>query len=300
MTLVGHVYRVTNPLQAFAPVILNNAPPTSGFIPWPGATVTPLYAFHVPSIGFLPIPFFTTANVAADGSFSLAIPPAGLNQFPIVVSLSVTSGVGLYRSGYISLSQAQSKELNLWLYPDTLPTSDGISAGTISQQVSGQGLPGNTIITAGGPYGLNFSGSEGQVSINFNIWTAANISPNLKDFLDLSINGWDINVGWPTSWGESANNVLNKIKSGIAGTGSSINTVVLQRMEGLLESQEGLSASVVSKFLNQEVSVTFYGIGYPHSHSWGIGHTSDKTIVLTANPCIGYPRSSVIWEEPKA
>jgi hypothetical protein len=29
--------------------------------------------------------------------------------------------------------------------------------------------------------------------------------------------------------------------------------------------------------------------GYPHSHSWNIGDTSDGTIVLTANPCIGFP-----------
>lgn len=288
MPLTGHVYYITNPSQAFVPVIFGDQVPTTGFVPWPGSTVRVTYYWEF--LGFIPL-WSTTATAASDGSFTLANPPAQVEELGGYVSLTVTSGVPVFRSDYIPASEARAKELDMWVYVDRLPESDGISAGTVSQQVNGQGLPGNTTITSGGPYGLNFNGSEGQVSMNFNIWIAPDTSPNLGDFMDLSINGYDINVGWPTSWVESADDVLNKIKAGIAAAGGSINTAVLKRMEGILEAQEGLTASMASNFLNNEVSVVFYGIGYPNVHSWNIGNTTDGTIVLTANPCIGFPRN---------
>jgi hypothetical protein len=253
------------------------------------------YYWEWPPFGFLSLPAAgSTATVAGDGSFALSDPAPVVVEsgFPVRVSLSVTAGVQVYRSGYIPLAEAQFKELNLWLYVDQLPTSDGISAGTISQQVGGAGLPDNTTINAGGPYGLHFTGSEGQVNIDFNIGIAPDTSPNLNDFLDLSVIAWNINVDWPTSWFTSAPDVLNQIKSGIAAAGSKVNQAVLQRMEGILRSEEGLTASMASDFLS-DVSVTFSGVGYPTSHSWGIGDTSDDTIVLAANPCIGFPRETL-------
>ena len=292
MPLVGHVYYITNASTAFVPVILGDQVPTTGFVPWPGSTVEVTYYWEL--FGLLPL-WSTTATAASDGSFQLADPPAQVEELGNTVSLTVTSGVPVFRSGYVPVAEARSKELDMWVYVDRLPISDGISAGTISQQVNGQGLPGNTTITSGGPYGLNFSGSEGQVSMNFNIAIVPDTSPDLGDFLDLSINGYDISVGWPTSWFESADDVLNKIKSGIAAAGSSINTAVLKRMEGILEAPpENLTASMASNFLNNEVSVVFFGVGYPTSHSWNIGNTSDGTIVLTADPCIGFPRNFTV------
>jgi hypothetical protein len=288
MPLAGHVYYITDPSTAFVPVILGDEVPTTGFVPWPGSTVRVTYYWEF--LGFLPL-WSATATAGPDGSFQLADPPAQVEELGGYVSLTVTSGVPVFRSGYIPASEARSRELDMWVYADRLPVSDGISAGTVSQQVSGQGLPGNTTITAGGPYGLNFAGSEGQVSMNFNIWIAPDTSPDLGDFLDLSINGWDINVGWPTSWFESADDVLNKIKAGIAAAGSSINTAVLKRMEAILETQDSLTAGQAASFLDNEVSVVFFGVGYPTRHSWNIGDTSDGTIVLTANPCIGFPRN---------
>jgi len=292
--LVGHVYYITDASTAFVPVVLGDDLPTTGFEPWPGSTVEVTYYWEL----FLVPLWSTTATAKSDGSFELSDPPAEIGDLAGLVSLTVTSGVPVFRSGYVPVAEARSKELNMWVYVDRLPVSDGISAGTVSQQVNGQGLPGNTTITAGGPYGLNFSGSEGQVSMNFNISIAPDTSPNLGDFLDLSINGWDINVGWPTSWFESAGDVLNKIKSGIAAAGSSINTAVLKRMAGILEAQEGLTASMASNFLDNEVSVVFFGVGYPTPHSWNIGDTSDGTIVLTASPCISFPRNFAV--EPAA
>lgn len=290
MPLVGHIYKITDALKAFVPIILGSEGGLqSGFVPWSGTTVIAhYYWWPLPSLP--PLPYYSTfAKVARDGSFSVMDSP--LLLAPVYVNLIVRSGVTIYRSDYMPLAFAQDTELNFWVYVDKLPIEDGISAGTISQVVAGQGLPDNTTITAGGPYGLNFSGSTGQVSLNFNIWIAPDTSPNLNNFLDLSINGWDINVGWPESWFESADDVLNKIKSSIAGAGSSANQAVLKRMEGILESQEGLDEKSASDFLKNEVVVTFSGIVYPKKYSWGIGDTSNKTIVLVANPCIGYPRA---------
>jgi hypothetical protein len=294
--LVGHVYYITDASKAFVPVVLGDQPPTTGFVPWRGAKVEATYYWEFRGRrGRL---WSTTAPAGSDGSFQLADPPAQVEQQANLVSLIVASGVPVFRSTYIPVAEARTTELDMWVYVDRLPVSDGISAGTISQQVNRHGLPGNTTITAGGPYGLNFSGSEGQVNMNFNIWIAPDTSPNLGAFLDLSINGYDINVGWPTDWVESPDDVLNSIKSGIAAAGSSINAAVLKRMVGILETQDGMSATMASNFLKNEVSVVFFGVGYPHRHSWDIGNTTDGTIVLTANPCIGFPRSFAV--EPHA
>jgi hypothetical protein len=288
VSLAGHVYYITDPSRAFVPVILGDELPTTGFVPWPGTKVHVTYYWEF--IGLWPL-WSTTATAGSDGSFQLADPPPQVAEQARFVSLTVTAGVPVFRSGYVPAAEARSKELNLWVYVDQLPVSDGISAGTISQQVNGHGLPGNTTITTGGPYGLNFSGSDGQVSMNFNIWIAPDTTVNLGDFLDLSINGYDINVGWPTSWFESADDVLNSLRSGIAAAGSSVNAAVLNRMVGILETQDGMSATMARNFLNNDVSVVFFGVGYPHPHSWNIGNISDGTIVLTANPCIGFPRN---------
>lgn len=308
MSLTGHVYFITDPKAAFAPVVLGNQSPTSGFVPWANATVSASYyvtsrtllavsrakPVNPPDPGPDPGPsvriWTATAAVRPDGSFS--IPEPGLSRLETVdsVTLQVISGVPVFRTSDIPFATAKSKPLNIWVYVDKLPTSEGITAGTVSQQVNGQGLPGNTTITVGGPYGLNFSGSQGQVNINFNVSIAPDTSPALQSFLDVSINGWNINVGWPTSWFESADDVLNKIRSGIAGAGTNINNAVLARIQSILETDDGIPSQLAANFLNNEVSVTFSGVGYPTSHSWGINDTNDNTVVIVADPCIGFPR----------
>lgn len=289
MALHGHVYYITEPSQAFVPVVLGDTAPTTGFVPWGGVTVEAIYFWDFLGLEF-PV-WVASTHTAHDGSYTLPEPSAGLNGIAQQVALRVVSGVTVYRSSYMSRAHALSRPLDMWIYVDRLPVSDGITAGTVSQQINGHGLPGNTRITAGGPYGLNFRGSEGQVDINFNIWTAPDVSCDLNAFLDLSLNGYDIEVGWPTDWFESPGDVLNKIRSGIASAGSSINTAVLNRMASILETSEGLTAGLANNFLHHDVSTTFFGISYPHAHNWGIGETGDNTVVLTANACIGFPRS---------
>lgn len=206
------------------------------------------------------------------------------------VSLSVNDGGRhLYRSGLFRLAEGDRRELDMYLYADTLPVSDGITAGSVSSVLGSSGLPGNTRITAN-PSGLSFKGSEGQVSLAFGISLTPDTSNDLDSFIDLTLSSWNISVDWPTSWVKSANDVLDDLRSGLAGAGSSVNDAVLTKMENVIETEDGLPSSLASKFFGNEVSVTFMDVGYPTSHSWGIGDTGDQTVVITADPCLGYPR----------
>jgi hypothetical protein len=150
-----------------------------------------------------------------------------------------------------------------------LSADQGITtAGTVSQQLSGKSLPNDISILVGGEesqYGIAFVGNAGpldDVYLNFHIWITPDTFPNQNGFLDLSVNMWDIHVDPPTSWFESANDVLNKIKSGIAAAGTSINEAVLTKMATLLRTDDGMGAEMVTKFL-ENVSITFIGVGYP-------------------------------------
>ncbi len=287
MSLDGHIYKIGNAEEFFTPIVLGGDPPSSGYSPWSGLEVTALYFFDI--IGLeLPIEFLTTTT-ASNGSFSLPDPVSVVNQVALLVS-SPGAGTPLYRTAMFSVSEAETRELNVWLFPDTLRRSDGITAGEVSGVVGGAGLPGNTTITASAG-GFEFNGSEGQVSIQFGIGLTPDVSTDLNDFIDLSLNSWDINVDWPTSWFETADDVLNDIRSGLAGAGVSMNTAVLAKMETIIETEDGLPSSLATEFFSKEVSVTFMDVKFPTNHTWGIGDNSDGTVVVEADPCIGYPRN---------
>jgi len=175
------------------------------------------------------------------------------------------------------------------LFPDTLAVSAGIGAGDVSGVLAGSGLPGNTQITAS-PSGLSFQGSEGQVSLKFGIALRPDTSNDLNAFLDLSLASLNISVDWPTSWFKSATDVLNDLRSGLASAASSVNSAVLAKMETIIETEDGLPSSLAETFFNDEVSVTFMDVWYPTHHTWGIGDKDDGTVVVLADPCIGYPR----------
>ncbi len=91
--------------------------------------------------------------------------------------------------------------------------------------MSGQGLPGNTTLTAN-PWGIGVAGSEGQADIQFGVQLVADRSPNLSIFFDLAPDGWNIHVEWPTSWCESADDILNKIRTSLQTPGSKAGQLV--------------------------------------------------------------------------
>ncbi len=293
MAIEGHIYRITDARTFFTPIVLGGTPPATGFEPWPGVNVgASLYGkllFFVVDYENL----YTTTDSA--GRFSLADPPANLvnifggTEEAFVSLLCSHDGRPLFRSGMFQLGEADERELNIYLYPDTLSVSEGIVAGDVSGVLGGAGLPGNTQITAN-PSGLSFKGSEGQVSLQFGVALTPDTSNNLGAFLDLTLASWNINVDWPTSWFKSATDVLNDLRAGINGAGSSVNSAVLDKMKTVVEDEDGLPASLADTFFASDVSVTFMDVWYPATHTWGIGDTGDETVVVMADPCIGWPR----------
>jgi hypothetical protein len=302
MPLTGRVFKVTDQL-ALLPILLGDFPPVFGYGPWTGVTVNAAYIVQIE----IPPSLTVDVTIASDsgttdnaGSFSVSSDVQ--NPFPnlqVWVALTVSSGTPLYRSNLVPLQDINTGQLNLWLFPDTLPSSDGITAGTISQLLSQANLPASTMLTTS-PAGLDLSGitesgpsplPSDQIHINdLGIAIAPDSSPDLQSFVDISIRSSNISIDWPTSWFVSANDVLQQIQPLLGQAASSMNSSVLTKMEGILESQDNVSPAMAEKFFTQEVSVTFTNVSFSN-YTWGIGATGDNTIVMTADPCIGFPRT---------
>jgi hypothetical protein len=294
MPLTGRVFRIQN-AKALAPIILG-IPPLFGFVPFSDVTVTAVFTAN---LGLIQLTFTSSANTAADGSYSIPSDlPSGLSGLPWQASLTVTASMPLYRCAPIPLQEATSGALNLWLFPDLLPTTDGVRAGSISSLLTSDAslLAGASITST--PTGLHFSGISdpgvggwpNQVHIDFTVTLTPDMSTNLQNFLDPSITSPVINIDFPTSVVESNSDVLKQLQSAVAGAGASMNATVLSLMESILETQDNISAAAAQKFFTEQVSVTFMNVLFPTNHTWGIGDTGDKTVVIAGNPCIGFPR----------
>jgi hypothetical protein len=299
-TLTGHVYKVTEPTDAFFPVIFQgDQAPATGFEPWPNLTVTATYYSDRRGDHGLGERLAITQG---DGSFSIPGPPLDFPQFDRVALTAEAGiqglGIPYYRSPIMRLDQAAATELDIWLYPDTVPASDGITAGAISQLVSSAGIPtGVTVIdSTPGSAGLRFFllGTG-----YFVVGLSPDWSPDLGKFIDLSLVSYDISVDFPSDLCESAHDVVNKIKAAVAQANGSVNPLVLNRMESVLQTQDSLSASQVKQFLEVDTSVTLMNINYPTLHLWWANNTSDSTVVVTANPCIGWPRDPSLTDPQK-
>ncbi len=159
----------------------------------------------------------------------------------------------------------------------------------MSEAVDGAGLPGDTTITAS-PSALAFSGSSLGAHVKFGISLIPDTSFELDRYLDLRLGSWDISVGWPADWCTNVEDILIDIHKGLYNAGSSMNAAVLSKMELIFKEEALPSLSLAKEFFGSKVSVTFMDVGYPTPHSWAVSSTEDKTIVVTAGPCIGYPR----------
>jgi hypothetical protein len=302
MPLTGRVFKVQDQL-ALVPILLGDFPPVFGYAPWTGVTVNAAYIVQIEITPILTIDFtISSSSGTTDSAGSFAVSSDVQNPFEglqVWVALTVSSGVPLYRSNLVPLQDINAGQLNLWLFPDSLPSSDGITAGTISRQLSQANLPASTMLSSG-PAGLDLSGITESAGfpfppdqihiIDLGIAIGADSSPDLQSFVDVSIRSSNISVDWPTSMFVSANDVLQKIQPYISEAASSMNSNVLTRMENILESQDNVTPAMAEKFFTQEVSVTFTNVNFSN-HTWGIGDTGDDTIVMTADPCIGFPRT---------
>jgi hypothetical protein len=70
-----------------------------------------------------------------------------------------------------------------------------------------------------------------------------------------------------------------------------MNASVLKKMEAFFAAGEGLPLSLAQTFLTSDVSVTFMDLMFPTQHTWALSNTSDSTVVIAGDLCVGYPRS---------
>lgn len=292
-TFTGHTYQITDVESLFLPVLNGQAPPPESYQPWSGLEVR---TWSVNDL--LPIPVAgPSTQTQADGSFSITQPPANATVpggTPSDVRLAMVVSEGsfpfrpLYRSDLsLSVGSAEATELNVWLLPESVDVKDGISAGTVSGTVQGSGLPGNTQITAS-PSGLSFSGSSSGANVEFGISIIPDSSFELTTYLDLLLTSWNIHVGWPADWCTNADSILAEIVQGLQGAASNMNAAVLKKIKSVAAG-EGLP--LPANFFTSVASVTFMDISYPTQHKWPMSNTTDSTVVITGDLCIGYPRS---------
>lgn len=288
----GHVYQVNakDELQFLSAILNGQAPPQQSYAPWPGLEVN---TWSVNDLLPIPVPGPSTVT-QADGSFAITQPPAtatvpGGTPSDVRFGLIVTEGSfplrPLYRSDLsLSVGGAEATELNIWLLPYMIGTDEGLSAGSVSSVLKGSGLPGNTHIMANAS-GLSFSGSHLGVDLKFGISIVPDTSFDLATYLDLLLSSWNIHVGWPADWCTNADSILVEIVQGLQEAATSMNQTVLKN----IESDAPLPSP--AKFFSSIVSVTFMDVTYPNQHTWSISNTSDSTVVITGDLCIGYPRS---------
>jgi hypothetical protein len=295
--LTGHVYKITDALAFFAPILFPGSGEPQGYEPWGGLEVR---TWSVNDL--LPIPFpGGSAQTGSDGSFNITQAPPypvvgdGVGQgadirFGLVVSEGSFPYRPLYRSDLsLTVTAAEATELNVWLLPEAIDPKDGISAGQVSKLLQGSGLPGNTKITASAS-GLAFSGSDSGADITFGISIIPDTSFDLTTFLDLQLSSWNIHVGWPADWCTNADDILAEIVQGIQNAAASMNVSVLTKIKNVFETEEPLLSSYANTFFDSDVSVTFRDITYPGPHTWKLSDSTDATVVIGGDLCIGYPR----------
>ena len=304
-SLTGHVYRITDPGAFFLPILAGQGPPAEGYQPWSGLEVR---TWSVNDL--FPIPFpGGTAETAGDGGFEITQTPpnpvlgSGAGQpsdirFALLVSEGTFPFRPLYRSDLsLSVEAAETTELDVWLLPESIDVEDGATAGDVSGVLHDSGLPGNTQITAS-PSGLSFSGSDSGADIKFGIAITPDTSFDLTALLDLRLSSWDIHVGWPADWCTNADDILAQIVRGLQDSAASMNASVLAKLEQAFADIESLPLSTVRAFFADDASVTFMDATFPTQHTWPLSNTTDATVVIAGDICIGYPRH-LSWDPSK-
>jgi hypothetical protein len=192
-------------------------------------------------------------------------------------------------------TEGEHSPFEIFLYPDELDASEGLTADAISAALSGLGgLPGDTLISVS-PNGLSFQGSEDPVHAKFTVALRPDTSFSLSDFIDLSLTSWEVTVDptfWPGIFAPSAEDVHQGILAGIRQATSPVNAAILNKIEKIIHEEEGVIPwQVVKTFIESTVSVTFTRIRYPNQFAWRLDDTNDPRVAVVADPCIGYPRA---------
>ena len=285
MSIKGQVNLITNAVGFFTAVLSGDAPPDGS---WASATGMP-FGVEITGAPQAREETFRIEGVVdeSDGTFSLAGFREGLPVDVAAISLKL-HGTQCFRTEYFSAG-ALGRSLQLFLLQPRVPLTSAITAGQISANLEGSGLPGNTKLTSG-PAGLGVAGSKEGAHLQFGVAVVPDVSFDLALFMDVELNGYDIHVGWPADICESANDVLKKIRKGLRAAGSDVNATVLKNIESALTSPPESLDPVLANQLLQNVSVQFVSVVTLNDHTWPLKDTGDKTPILFAQPVFGYPR----------
>ncbi len=310
VSLGGHVYRITDPTAFFLPLLMGASAPADAYQPWAGVHVTPWAVADGPVV--LPLTCGGAVMTGSDGGFRISRigdetawlvsafgGPSRVRLF-LEASLASPPGGPLYRSDLdTTVAEAEDRELNIWLLPESLPGEGRITAGHVSDLVAGASLPLDTTITAS-PSGLSFCGSDAGVKLEFGFSLTPDTGRDLDSHLALTLVSWNLGADVCASARRSATSILARTRSGLQAAGSAMNAAVLSRMTTTFEQRDGPSPSDTSAFFRSAVSVTFMAVRYPTQHSWPLVlfngpfptdfNTRDATVVVTADRCLGYPR----------
>lgn len=269
--LVGHVFNLLSE-AAFLPLLLGNANFAPGqYAPSVGVTVTANFLLErylppsqpkgIPLQKLPPKPTHPTdalsiqywassSKTATDGSFSLTLPPASVVKKDGAikgVALTVSSGNQIiYRTGLFSVP-THPKNLDMYILSvPSQPAKPNVTAGFMASQLGAFDLPGDTTITVGMPYGMNFKASSSGVDLNFNLVIKPDTSSDLGSIVDLYLNGYNINVGFPADLGTDALSVLYKLENAIDTVGmAAVNGGIMNVMETTL-TQYGIRYAAIS------------------------------------------------------
>ena len=284
-------------------------PPAQAYQPWSGLEVR---TWSVNDL--FPIPFpGGSAQTLTDGSFDITQTPpnptlgSGAGQpSDIRFSLLVSEGSFPYRPLYrsdlsLSVEAAETTELNVWLLPQSVDVKDGVSAWTVSGVLNNSGLPSNTHITAS-PSGLAFAGSDSGADVKFGISITPDTSFDLNTFLDLRrAPGISTSAGRLTCAPTPTTSSWRSCEASRM-PGASMNTAVLAELENVFADTAQLPLPKVRTFFDTDASLTFMDVTYPTQYTWPlytftntwppvpVANTTDSTVVVTGDICIGYPR----------
>jgi hypothetical protein len=75
MALGGHIFNITNVLEAFLPVIPGDNAPSEGFSPWPDATVMAAYVLDVKTGPDKSFPMTIWESAASNWGATLPLSP---------------------------------------------------------------------------------------------------------------------------------------------------------------------------------------------------------------------------------
>jgi len=285
--ITGGINLINNLVEFFLP-ILDGANPTTGFTPHTGSS------FQITMTGFnraenkVVSTTKPTNSNPDNGSFQLPEFPTALNVTDVWLSVSHT-GQPFYRSQEFEYARAKQGALSIFLYQPQLPPSDGVTAGVISSALSGAKLPGNTKLTTT-PWGINVVGSQSGADIQFGIKLVGDTSSNLAIFADLSLENYNVHVGFPADCKTNAHDIVNQIKSSLQSEGSQVNGLIIQQILKIMENPPiSLSPQLASKLFNL-VSIIFSSVVFANNHTWPLSDTTENTVVLNVSPVVGWPR----------